>query len=160
MSETQPEHYHCSWDEFHRDARRLAGKLVKMQAEKQLKWHGVIAITRGGMIPATIIARELNILLVDTLCISSYDHDKQGAIKVLKRPDGDGDGYLLIDDLVDTGKTARAAREMLPKAIFATVYAKDAGKPLVDVYERDFAQNVWIHFPWDLHLSYSEPMVR
>ena len=49
-------------------------------------------------------------------------------MKVLKGVAGDGDGYLLIDDLVDTGRTAQAVRRLLPKAYFATLYAKPAGR--------------------------------
>ena len=48
-------------------------------------------------------------------------------MQVLKGVAGDGDGYLLIDDLVDTGRTAQAVRQLLPKAYFATLYAKPAG---------------------------------
>lgn len=153
MSDTPPEHYNVSWEEFHRETRKLARRLLNKN-----HWDGIIAITRGGMVPATIIARELNIRLVDTLCIASYDHDKQGNISILKRPQGDGEGFLLIDDLVDTGKTAKVARELLPKAYFATVYAKPAGIPTVDAFITEIAQQTWIHFPWDTSLGYSEPL--
>lgn len=151
---TSPTHYHISWDEFHRDTRELSKTLLKSNTE----WKGIIAIARGGLVPAAIIARELNIRLVDTICIASYDHDKQGDINILKRPEGNGEGFLLIDDLVDTGKTAQIAKELLPKAHFAAVYAKPAGKPLADEYWKDVDQHTWLHFPWDVELAYSEPL--
>ena len=144
--------YHLSWDELHRDTRALAQRLLDKP------WRGVIGIARGGLVPAAILARELDVRLVDSLCIASYDHDRQGEPKILKGVEGDGEGLLLVDDLVDTGTTARIARKLLPKAVFVTVYAKPNGKPLADLYQREFAQDTWIHFPWDVDLRYAEPL--
>ena len=73
---------------------------------------------------------------------------------------GDGTGLLVIDDLVDTGKTARIVRDMLPKAHFATVYAKPLGRPLVDTFITEVSQDTWIYFPWDLGLSYQSPIAE
>ena len=56
---------------------------------------------------------------------------------------------LIIDDLVDTGKTAKVVREMMPKAYLATVYAKPEGMALVDAYMREISQDTWVYFPWD-----------
>jgi adenine/guanine phosphoribosyltransferase-like PRPP-binding protein len=108
-------------------------------------------VTRGGLVPAAIVARELGIRHIDTVCIASYGDDDRasGRIVVLKPIVGDGAGLLIIDDLVDTGETARAVRDMLPKAHFATVYAKPAGRPLVDTFVTEVSQDTWIAFPWE-----------
>ncbi len=143
-----------SWEQLHRDSKALAWRLVDMGS-----WEGIVTITRGGLVPASIIARELEIRIVDTVCISSYDFKDQGNIKILKSVDMDGDGWLLIDDLVDTGKTARLVRDMLPKAHFATVYAKPEGRPLVDTYITEVSQDTWILFPWDTESRFVEPIV-
>ena len=112
-----------SWEQLHRDSRALAWRLL----DRNDYFKGIVAITRGGLVPAAIIARELDIRLVDTVCVTSYDwQDHSGDVEVLKSLDIDGEGWLLIDDLVDTGKTAKIVRDMLPKAHFATVYAKAA----------------------------------
>ncbi|PXF30689.1 xanthine phosphoribosyltransferase [Pokkaliibacter plantistimulans] len=148
-----------SWDELHRNARALSWRLLEMGP-----WKGIVAITRGGLVPAAIIARELDIRLIDTICIVSYASkgaeaaQHQGQLNVLKGVEGDGEGMLLIDDLVDTGKTARAVREMLPKAHFATIYAKPAGKPLVDTFITEVSQDTWIRFPWDMEYAFSTPL--
>ncbi len=147
-------HYNISWDEFHRDTRELAKQLLASGRQ----WKGIIAIARGGLAPAAILARELDIRLVDTICIASYQHDQQGEVSVLKQPEGDGEGFLLVDDLVDSGKTAKIAKELLPKADFVAIYAKPAGKPMADQYLKDVEQQVWLHFPWDIELSYAEPL--
>lgn len=149
-----------SWIELHRDARYLSEVL-----HARGTWQGIIAITRGGLVPAALVARELDIRLVDTICVASYgaaaageSAQQQGAARVLKGVTGDGEGYLLIDDLVDTGGTARLVRQLLPKAYFATLYAKPAGRPIVDVCVKEFKQNKWIHFPWDIDYKFATPI--
>ena len=82
----------------------------------------------------------------------------QGALRWLKGVEGDGEGWLLIDDLVDTGRTARAVRERLPKAHFATIYAKPLGRPIVDTFVREFRQEEWIYFPWDIDYRFVSPI--
>ena len=113
------EKYVVTWDMFQMHARKLAERLLPAT-----QWKGIIAVSRGGLFPAAVLARELNIRFVETVCIASYDHDEQGALKVLHRAEGDGEGMIVVDDLVDTGNTARAIREMYPKAKFVTVFAK------------------------------------
>ncbi len=142
-----------SWEQLHRDARALSWRLIGLGT-----WQGIIAITRGGLVPAAIIAREMDIRLVDTVCIASYAGRDRGKIQVLKSATGDGDGWLLIDDLVDTGKTARFVREMVPKAHFATIYAKPAGRPLVDTFMTEVSQDTWILFPWDSEIQFVQPI--
>ena len=147
--------FNLSWEEFHRDTRKMASQLVPAN-----QWEGIIAITRGGLIPAAIIARELNIRLVDTVCVASYEHTEQRDINILKHAEGNGEGMLLVDDLVDTGNTAIAVRKLLPKAHFVTIYAKPAGRPVVDQFISEIEQDIWIHFPWDTGLSFKEPLAN
>ena len=75
-------------------------------------------------------------------------------------PWGTGAGCLIVDDLVDTGKTAKVVRDMLPKAHFATVYAKPKGRPLVDTFITEVSQDTWIYFPWDMGLSFQPPIAQ
>lgn len=147
--------YPISWDQLHRDSRALAWRLLDSQS-----YHGIIAITRGGLVPAAIIARELELRLVDTVCISSYDWKSQNAdAQILKSVPGSGKDWLIIDDLVDTGKTAKIVREMLPEAHFATVYAKPDGRPMVDTYITEVSQDTWILFPWDTESQFVQPLI-
>jgi xanthine phosphoribosyltransferase len=108
-----------------------------------------------------IVARELGIRLVDTISVKSYDHQDQTEAKVLNAPDkammGDGTGVLIVDDLVDSGKTLELVRSLFPKAHFATVYAKPKGRPQVDTFITEVSQDTWIFFPWDMALQYVEP---
>ena len=157
--------FHISWDQIHRDSRALAWRLDG-QGPDDGAWRAVVAITRGGMAPAMIVSRELDIRTVDTISVKSYHAggckaDQQSEAQVLKSPDatlmGDGEGVLIIDDLVDSGKTLELVRQMYPKAHFATVYAKPKGRPQVDTFITEVSQDTWIFFPWDMALQYVEP---
>jgi xanthine phosphoribosyltransferase len=164
MNDLQPlpeKAFPVSWDMFHRDARALAWRL-----NGSGPFHAIVAITRGGLVPAAIVARELGIRVIETVCVASYAHTTQGELKVLKGVadavvdvgGGEGKGVLIVDDLVDTGKTARIVRELLPKAHFATVYAKPMGRPQVDTFITEVSQDTWIFFPWDTGLAFQPPI--
>jgi xanthine phosphoribosyltransferase len=73
---------------------------------------------------------------------------------VIKKTFGESEKCLIIDDLVDTGKTARIVRNMLPMSHFATVYAKPDGRPLTDTFITEVSQETWILFPWDSEPQY------
>tara|TARA_B100002003_G_scaffold182095_1_gene170338 strand:- start:78 stop:590 length:513 start_codon:yes stop_codon:yes gene_type:complete len=153
--------FHVSWDQIHRDSRALAWRLDKRGPGEGGAWKAVVAITRGGMAPAMILARELDIRIVDTISVKSYNHQAQMDAQVLKAPDaelmGDGEGILVVDDLVDSGKTLELVRRLYPRAHFATVYAKPKGRPMVDTFITEVSQDTWIFFPWDMALQYVAP---
>jgi xanthine phosphoribosyltransferase len=153
VSEAVRRYFPVSWEELHRDARALSWRL----AEKG-PFEGIVAVTRGGLVPAHIVARELDIRLIDTVCVSTYDEETQRAADVLKAKEGTGAGWLIVDDLVDTGQTGRIVREMLPEAHFATVYAKPAGRPVVDTFVTEVSQDTWIMFPWDVEPQFAQPI--
>ncbi len=159
VTETADERYTkafpVSWDQLHRDSKALAWRL----ADKG-PWAKIVTVTRGGMVPACIVARELEVRYVETVCIISYDYQDQGELTILKPVAGDGPDVLIIDDLVDTGRTAAAVRKMLPTAHYATVYAKPEGRPLVDTFVTEVSQDTWIYLPWDTALQFVKPIVK
>jgi xanthine phosphoribosyltransferase len=164
LSQPQPQPqkaFPVGWDQFHRDARALAWRLAGAGP-----FQAIVCVTRGGLVPAAIVARELGIRLIETVCVASYNHVLQGELKVLKDVAGTivgigggrGKGVLIVDDLVDTGKTAKVVREILPEAHFATVYAKPMGRPMVDTFITEVSQDTWIYFPWDTGLAFVPPI--
>jgi xanthine phosphoribosyltransferase len=159
MDEKWQKNYPVSWDQFHRDARALAWRLSAAGP-----FTAVVAVTRGGLVPAAVVARELGIRVVETVSVASYDYDKQGSIQVLKPISAEiigadrGKGVLIVDDLVDTGATAKVVREIMPNAHFATVYAKPSGRPLVDTFVTEVSQDTWIFLPWDMDLQFAAPI--
>ena len=160
MTDPQTKAFPVSWDQFHRDARALAWRLNGAGP-----FSAIVCITRGGLVPAAIVARELGIRMIETVCIASYhDYENQGGLEVIKgvTPSiaemGDGRSVLVVDDLVDTGKTAQVVKAMLPSAHVATVYAKPLGRPLVDTFVTEVSQDTWIYFPWDMGLTFQPPL--
>ena len=150
-------YYTVTWDQLHRDARALAWRLMGMGP-----FTGIVAISRGGLIPAAIIARELDLRLVESVCVVTYQDEIRGEPRVTKPPTaaGEGNGFLIVDDLVDSGTTARVVRSLLPMAHFACVYAKPAGRPAVDSFVTEVSQDTWILFPWDTEPQFIEPLAR
>jgi xanthine phosphoribosyltransferase len=159
----QPNKYFpVSWEELHRNAKALAWRLLDIGP-----WKGVVAITRGGLVPAAIVARELDIRVIETVGVVGYHSDDQSPgraaeANVIKQAQGlgDGEGWLIVDDLVDTGRTAEILRRMYPKAHLATVYAKPMGRPLVDTFVTEVSQDTWIYFPWDIEPQFVQPIAK
>ncbi len=164
MSEPlSPKAFPVSWDQFHRDARALAWRLSAAGP-----FDAIVCITRGGLVPAAIVSRELGIRMIETVCIASYhDYQNQSGLKVIKGIadaasgiNHQGGKILVVDDLVDTGGTFKVVRDMLPNAHYATVYAKPLGRPLVDTFITEVSQDTWIYFPWDMGLSFQPPISK
>ncbi|MEZ5926784.1 MAG: xanthine phosphoribosyltransferase [Hyphomicrobiaceae bacterium] len=157
-----------SWDQFHRDARALAWRLAGKGPDGS-EFQAIVCVTRGGLVPAAIVARELGLRMIETVCVASYhDYKSQGDLVVLKEiapsvqaiGNGRGRGILVVDDLTDTGKTAKVVRGILPEAHYAAVYAKPQGAPLIDTFVTEVSQDTWIYFPWDMGLAYQEPIAK
>jgi xanthine phosphoribosyltransferase len=155
------ERYHktftISWEMLQIDCKTLSARLLGKRP-----WEKIVGIARGGLTPAAIVARELDIHLVDTVCISSYTVKTQGAASILKALEvgENSENWLIIDDLVDTGKTAQIIRKMLPYSYFATVYAKPEGRVWVDDCITQVSQDTWILFPWDSAPAYVKPLAE
>ncbi len=152
-----PRYYTVTWDQLHRDARALAWRLLELGP-----WKGIVAITRGGLIPAAIVARELDCRLIESVSVMTYEEEAIGEPKVIKFPAaaGDGEGFLIIDDLVDTGTTAQVVRALLPKAHFACVYAKPKGREIAQTFITEVSQDTWILFPWDTEPQFIPPVAK
>ena len=160
-----PVHYYTvTWDQLHRDAKALAWRLIDRGPDGG-PFIGVVAVSRGGLIPAAIVARELECRLVESVSVVSYagdSADTRATPVIIKPPSaaGDGTGFLIVDDLVDTGSTARVVRALLPRAHFACIYAKPAARDVVDSFVTEVSQDTWILFPWDTEPQFVAPLVQ
>jgi xanthine phosphoribosyltransferase len=135
-----------TWDDIDRDAGLLAAQTVVRRP-----WTGILAIARGGLIPATLVAHQLDIRKIDVIAIATYDARTSGAPDILHMPriDGGGAGWLAVDDLVDTGTTMRVVRALFPQITVAVLYTKPLGHALTDAFVRSVPQGTWVQFPWD-----------
>lgn len=154
-------YYTVTWDQLHRDARALAWRLLGKGPENGT-WRGIVAVTRGGLIPAAIIAREIDCRLVESVSVASYEEENRGVPVIVKGPPaaGDGSGFLVVDDLVDTGTTLRVVRSLLPRARYACLYAKPDGRDAADIFVTEVSQDTWILFPWDTEPQFVTPLSR
>ncbi len=142
--------YYVSWDELYARCHAVAEQ-IKSSDHNFTK---ILAVTRGGAIPAGIIAYALNIKNVETISIETYGgkgDQEIGELSLIKnaQPEFFKD-TLVIDDLVDTGTTFKHIREKSENCFFAAPFAKPKGKPMIDFYDLDIPQDTWIYFPWDV----------
>ncbi|MBN8875700.1 MAG: xanthine phosphoribosyltransferase [Rhodospirillales bacterium] len=134
------------WDEVHRDSEALA-RLPQLQRP----WTGILAAARGGLIPAALLGHALDVRRIEVVSVVTYDDRRAQAPRVLGQPDlpAEGAGWLLVDDLVDSGVTARTIRALFPAVTIAVLYAKPAGEALADAFVRRVPQDTWLVFPWE-----------
>jgi xanthine phosphoribosyltransferase len=148
-----------TWDQLHRDARALAAACLPRGP-----FRGIVAVSRGGLVPAAIVARELEIRVIESISVISYAQEAGSSVppQVVKQAAhaGDGDGFLSVDDLVDRGDTARRVRAALPRALFACLYAKPAGEACADLFVSRVPQATWLLFPWDTAPLFVAPLAR
>lgn len=128
-----------TWEQAHRDALHLAQKL------KNRNFDAIVAVCRGGLVPAALIARELGIHLIDTICFENSGQSET----VIKDTVIESKNILILDDIINTGKTAKTIRQKFPHAHYASLYAKEEVKDLVDSYVTVVSQDTWFVFPWE-----------
>ena len=135
------------------DVHKMCDKITDLCKEKKKKWKGILTVTRGGLLPSTFLAERLGIKNIRTICLSSYTPEMtRGPIRELYRPadiDNGGEGWIVVDDLVDSGETLKYVRQIYPKAFYLTLMAKPQGKPQVDAYATECPQETFIVFPWE-----------
>ena len=133
-----------SYHDIHADCIELA-KIIK----KKYKPEKLILISRGGLIPGSIIANFLGIQDIDVIALKTYQNRKRSSdIKVFKRIKS-LKKLVVIDDLVDSGETAKIVKEMMPNSKFVVLYAKTSGKKQADLHLYDFKDKDWLVFPWE-----------
>jgi xanthine phosphoribosyltransferase len=137
---------HLTWEEIQNDCLALADLL-----EKNGPFTGIVGVARGGLVPTAIIANRLDIRNVKTVAVTSYIGRQQIAAEILGSVEEikDGTGWIFIDDMADTGQTAKLMRKRYPKAKFAVVYAKPEGQESVDYFVKLLKAENWIIYPWE-----------
>ena len=142
-------HYKVGWDEFHKRCASLCDK-IHLSGRTFTK---ILSVTRGGAVPAGIIAYQLGIKHIETISLETYGgagEREVGEVKLLKAPRVDYlADTLVIDDLVDTGTTFAYLKPRTKNCLFVSVYAKPKGAPFTDLYDMNIAQDNWVVFPWD-----------
>lgn len=161
MTDARHEIY-VSWDEIQNLCTQLAEAIIA----RGLRHGKILAITRAGLFPAGLLARELNIKLVETIGVATYENNEAGigsagVAKLIKEPAPEFlDNTLIVDDLVDTGTTMEFLRARSKNCTFVTIFAKPDGEKQVDIYAQKAPQDTWIRFPWDTRRQFVTPLVK
>ena len=149
-----------SWEEA---SDALRGTLTSQVREGGFRPDSIIAISRGGLVPARILSDSLNVPLLYTIRISFYS--KVGIRKetpeVTQPLDVDvgGQKLLVVDDISDSGKSLVLANEYLsrfgPREIkTATIHFKPGS-----VFRPDFfceETHSWVVYPWETEEFFRE----
>jgi len=133
-----------SWKKFEIDIK----KLIKLIPER--RFTKILAISKGGLIPAYYIAKYLNIKYIKTFCVSSYNNEnekKKLRILHLQEEKDIRKNWLIIDDLVDSGETLELAKRFYPFSKTAVLYSKKHSSIKADYCLKEM--DGWIVFPWE-----------
>lgn len=143
-----------SWQEIEKDTIAVVEKVKK----SGIAYKGLVVVSRGGLAVAALVSRLLNIKLLDIMCVASYNcvSSDKVELEVLKNPDlaqrDNGENWLVIDDLIDSGDTYKYIASILPKADFACLYNKLDKENLINkkiIFARNCITDSWIEFPWE-----------
>jgi len=140
-----------NWEEIENDCVILYEKI-----NKNFKFNCIVAICRGGWVPARIISDLSNVNLIGSLRIESYDvyNKKEARITQDVSIDVKDKNVLLVDDIADTGDTLMLAKEYLIKKfpknlMIATLHYKQKSKIKPDFFVKEVENDVWIIYPWE-----------
>jgi len=111
----------------------------------------LVAVSRGGLVPTTIIAHWLGVKEIKFIRLSSYD-DEQKQTKITDTTTdkiANEETTYIIDDICDSGETVLFLRQKYSRAQIYTLINKNPN------IQPDFApitesQGVWINFPWEI----------
>ena len=120
---------------------------------KLLKKTGIcqiVAVTRGGLVPAAILAQFLGVRKISCIALASYDEQNQpGRLQCMSEPNLPIDEHtLFVDDLYDSGNTYSYLKERYPSAKVAVLYSKNPQAEL-DFPAEPKPADAWLIFPWE-----------
>ncbi|MDF1702654.1 MAG: phosphoribosyltransferase family protein [Planctomycetota bacterium] len=158
-----------AWHDVEGLATELATKLPVVSGVAE--FDRVVAVARGGLIPAALVAGALGVKRVETVQVALYDGSAKapvprmlGAAPPATGPSGAPERTLVIDEMVDSGATLRFLQGLYPQASYAVLVARigderpQAEEGLARIGDAESAHGVWaaatlaterwILFPW------------
>jgi hypoxanthine phosphoribosyltransferase len=133
---------YCNWEEVESLTKIVADKI---RASNKI-YDSILGITNGGIVPARLMARELNIDYIQLIPVRNKSLYKKEMPMLLKDRK-----YLIIDEIYDTGDTFSKVYDAV--RIFDCDFAF-----LMSRYEHNSSgtyigkvlnHNKWIVFPWE-----------
>lgn len=122
----------------------------------------IIGLSRGGLVPATILANNLNVREVYSIGVASYDDrsNTPGVMNTYQRLPSNapgfsrGDNVLIVDDISDKGKTFEHVYNLTESQhdcmlYSASIFIKPKTKHTPDFYHSQVPEDQWVVFPWE-----------
>lgn len=141
------------WSIIQRDTERLSEKIV----DSGININLIVALLRGGTIPATILSHKLDLPML-TVGIKSYTGTVQSNLIVYQQcreleSFKEHTNILVVDDLVDTGDTLHYVKQELcgrfNQVYTAVLYQKDNTLFKPDFHVTEEPGTKWLVFPWE-----------
>ena len=149
-----------SWEELHEDIKEIVKKIKIDNYQPDI----VIALSRGGFVPARVIC---DLMIIKDLVSVKVDHwgitaakDGKAHLRYPINADLSGKKALIVDDITDTGESMKISKEFVktlnPKEIrTAAIYHIKTSKFVPDYYSKQIDW-IWVVWPW----NYFEDMVN
>lgn len=150
MSSASP-NLHAHLDRILFDQSRIRERVAEMGAEITEHFSGepltIITVLQGGALFMADLIREIQLPIhIDSISVASYHGDTKSSGRVefhqTRMPDVDGRNVLLLDDILDTGRTlgaiqGRLAEDCEPRSIRTAVLLSKKIERTVEV-EADY----------------------
>ncbi|WP_440059933.1 phosphoribosyltransferase [Thermogladius sp. 4427co] len=150
--ERKPELRYVSWDEIHR-----ALAVMSKRVRESFKPDMLVAIAKGGYIPARILSDFLGISQIGLIEIKFYKEvgktREKPVVYQISLKDIEDSNILVVDDVVDSGRTMQTALNLLSNfsardVRSLAIYVKKWSPMLPDYYWE--ITDKWVVFPWEI----------
>jgi hypoxanthine phosphoribosyltransferase len=128
---------YCSWQDICQAVKDLASKVDR-------RYDCMLAIANGGIIPARLLAEELDIDCIQVIPVRK----KQLVNKDMPHLER-GKRYLVVDDIYDTGDTYRKVSKALEGLDCDYAFCMSRRHQEFGAYGRLLGHEKWIVFPWE-----------
>lgn len=135
------------------DVEEMVANIATQISKDAQEFTHILALARGGLVPSALLAHALDLRPVHSLSVYSYRGTVQDEPELISDwPEIDDKNLLIVDDLVDSGKTVKMIKEHYPNAKVAVLIAKPEGQAQADFFAEKCTQDAWIDFPWERDL--------
>ena len=138
-----------SWQQIENEVNKIANTILS----KKDNFDVVIGLSRGGLIPGVMLSHRLNLPFIP-LVWQTRDGSKKDK-KLLKQYNKET--TLVIDDLIDSGKTFYEVIKVAPNVKYAALFDKQLSlnseyfsKNLDYCGSLLYNDNRWLIFPWEI----------
>ena len=147
-----------SWADVDNATDRLAVEVLN----SQINIDAILGLSRGGLVPAVLLANKLNIDRVYSYGLRSYTGNMIGAIKTYQHIGanlGTEENILIVDDISDKGETLGYVKgqvctdshlDYIHKNIYTCTLCIKRSTNFLPTWHCDtYDDDVWVTFPWE-----------